>query len=698
MTRLITAAEIPRFAGDLGGLEEAVSAIKVHGQAVEDDGYEVHATFQGIGPHYRAAEAEDLLATSHTVREAADDIGLAMRELAAELHVYAAHARTIDNTLRVLQDRATALPHGTPADELEPAVIEEDQAIRRELQYALREFGDVESRTAARINELLPGGRGPAAWENFTRDLPVGQFLELARKPVLTQADLRRLNDLLDSHSDDPYFAAAVVDHLGVEGLLDLSQRMAYYHNPVLGPPISGIRQGLANTLATALHVPEDLRDVPPEDPAFLAWLATPDGRRWNKVMQETREYGMREHTAPEPFTGQEQPTGRYGYHSLLTFLEYADQPYAGQYLDGIVADIVAHQETAPGFDIDRNGLTPAGSLLDRTLELSARDPAAAAMILDPDRSGQLDFALERAAAADTAFGLLGGDAPAHSQGTANAIQAAATGIPVGTAVPPGASPPNETNARIAQHMMDRVAAGETSPAMAPQLGNVAAYYIGDFNHAINKAPLPLHEHGLMELRGSDSQRYAETILRNLGKDPHAYTALMEAQQTYALLTVDFAFDPNTDVSDHYRAGIVEQGAASAGHVVGILTEERANAAYESELDPNLHKDKRLTQNVFTSVSDGFTGRIPFISTAMANEMIDVNEALYASREQEQLENAESAAREVSDDGKTYIKETYASAAKVMAENMSYGAEVDANLDQARLRSFAESGFNNGSA
>jgi hypothetical protein len=373
MTRLITAAEIPRFAGDLGGLEEAVSAIKVHGQAVEDDGYEVHATFQGIGPHYRAAEAEDLLATSHTVREAADDIGLAMRELAAELHVYAANARMIDNTLRVLQDRATALPHGTPADELEPAVIEEDQAIRRDLQYAVQEFGDVERRTAARINELLPGGRGPAAWENFTRDLPVGQFLDLARKPVLTQADLRRLNDLVESHSDDPYFAAAVVDHLGVEGLLDLSQRMAYYHNPVLGSPITGIRRGLANTLATALTVPEDLRDAPPEDPAFRAWLATPDGRRWTKVMQETREYGMREHTAPEPFTGQEQPTGRYGYHSLLTFLEYADQPYAGQYLDGIVADIVAHQETAPGFDIDRTGLTPAGSLLDRTLELSAR-------------------------------------------------------------------------------------------------------------------------------------------------------------------------------------------------------------------------------------------------------------------------------------------------------------------------------------
>jgi hypothetical protein len=137
--------------------------------------------------------------------------------------------------------------------------------------------------------------------------------------------------------------------------------------------------------------------------------------------------------------------------------------------------------------------------------------------------------------------------------------------------------------------MMDRVAAGETVPAMAPQLGNVAAYYIGDFNHAIYEAPLPLHEHGLSLGNGQ-----AEAVLRTLGKDPHAYVALMEAQQTYALLTVDYAFDPKTDVSDHYRAGIVEQGAASAGHVVGILTEERANAAYESELDPNLHKNNNV--------------------------------------------------------------------------------------------------------
>jgi hypothetical protein len=236
--------------------------------------------------------------------------------------------------------------------------------------------------------------------------------------------------------------------------------------------------------------------------------------------------------------------------------------------------------------------------------------------------------------------------------------------------------------------MMDRVAAGETTAAMAPQLGNVAAYYIGDFNHAINKAQLPQYEHNI-EL----GQHEAEAALRHLGKDAQAYTALMEAQQAYALVTVDYAFDPGTDVSDHKRSQMLHEGAFAGGRVAGILTSERAGAAYEDELDPSLHEKKRLTQNMLTSISDTVTLNTPMFSTAFANEMVAVNEALYAPQEAAHHENARVAAEEIERQGKLAIKDAYTTAASVMADHLDYGAELDAAVDRSVLGRHVENGF-----
>jgi hypothetical protein len=696
MTQLITAAEIPRYTGSLEHLEQAIASIDRDGRAIADDSTQLHATFQGLGAHYQAAEAEDLLASTAPVRDLGDEIGRATTDLVSTLRVYAAEVRAIDHTLRTLQDRATALPAATPADELEPHVIAASQQIRYELGRAIAQFSDIEHAAAQRINALLPVGAGRPGWDRSSSSAAVDQFLALAGQPFLSRTDLAQLNALLEVHSDNPLFAQQVLEELGVEGLLALSERLGYSFNPALGVSSGDIetaRQGLANTLATASAIPSHLSHLPPEDPAFQAWLGTKAGQRWNALMEQTKQYGMQPRTK-EYGLGHEVRTGEYGYHDLLTFMERADRPFGGQYLDGIVGDIIAGQEHAPGFDISRDGFRQGGSLLDRTLDLSSRDPAAAALILDPDRStGHLDFALQRAAMADNfvgPFGITG--LPGHSQGLANALQAAATGLPVGTPIPPDAPPPNEINARIAQNLMDRVAAGETGSSLNPALGNVAALYIGDFNHAMYEAPLPQHEHHL-----TMNQDQAEAILRNLGSDPHAYMALMEAQQAYALVTVDYAFNPDTTISDHLRPQILDRGATAGGHVMGVLTEARAQAAYESELDPNLHKDKRLTQHLLTSVSDTLTLNAPVISTAMANEMVAVNDALYASREREQLENAQAAADEISRSGRHAAKETYASAVDVIAEHMDYGAELDANMNKSHLRELVEGGYGNGS-
>jgi hypothetical protein len=96
MTTLITAAQIPRYTGSLQHLEGAITAIERSGHAIAEDGGHLHTTFQGLGAHYQAAEAPDLLLSTSPVRDLGEEVGWATADLVRALREYVAEVRVVD--------------------------------------------------------------------------------------------------------------------------------------------------------------------------------------------------------------------------------------------------------------------------------------------------------------------------------------------------------------------------------------------------------------------------------------------------------------------------------------------------------------------------------------------------------------------------------------------------------------------------
>ncbi|WP_103504394.1 hypothetical protein [Streptomyces sp. SM14] len=684
-------AGIPHYTGDLGELERATTELARLGRAIDRDGTQVHATFQGIQEYYDAPEAPELLSSTEPVRDMGALVGEAFDRLGSLLAEYTSTTRVLDDRLTVLRERAARLP--STGDFVTVAATggpSEHDLVAEEVAATVAEYRRAEQYTVDRVRGLLDL-RGPAHAEHRAAMGAAHRFLELADQRYLTPAEIAELDAILEAHSGDAAFALYTMDRLGVEGLLDLAARVEIpgerdHHRSPMGPTLTdSTRAGLGDILAVATRVPPHLRDVPPEDPRFITWLASPAGRRWERWTLGVQLRGGRTETAPSPYSfAGDQPTGRYGYHDVLALMEKARQPFGAQFMDSVVGDIVSREQRDSTFR--PAGMPPSDrSLLDVALGISAKNPAAAAMILDPERGNTLDYALMRAGVLAAAEGAYGGAPSAdRNTGLARAMEAAATGLPSGLDIPEYAPPPNETNARVAQHLVNHTL-NETLPkTLTPTVANVAALYIGDINHAMIGAEVPQFEHGLDLDRAS-----SEHLLRVLSKDPAGADVLLNAQLVYVGVTAEYFASDHTGISPEYRTEAFNNAAESGGRVAGIIASEKAEHAFQEISKPDAENMKRFTQHLLTGVSDATIGQIPGFGTASANEMIKINDALWKDHEAQTGKDAATAARSIENITRESIKVAYANTGTTIYES----ATNDARIDQGATKSRAQSGF-----
>lgn len=103
---MINPGAIPQVPGDLDALAAHAAALQATGAGFADTGARVHATFQGLAPHYAAPEAGLLFATTQPVATVSADIGEDVTAIGAALASYVETVRPIKARLEALRGQA----------------------------------------------------------------------------------------------------------------------------------------------------------------------------------------------------------------------------------------------------------------------------------------------------------------------------------------------------------------------------------------------------------------------------------------------------------------------------------------------------------------------------------------------------------------------------------------------------------------
>ncbi|NJQ04761.1 alpha/beta hydrolase [Streptomyces lonarensis] len=164
---LIRTTEIPVFSGNLETLQEATRRLGQDADDIYSSGDSLHLTFQGIGNHYSAPEAADLLATTVPVRESGESVRQSVTRVALAVDDYARDAQTISARLDALRTRAAEIP-SVPEDDPDFARHErESEEIRGDVAVLVADFARMEEETVRTINSALPYGQDhgmPGPW------------------------------------------------------------------------------------------------------------------------------------------------------------------------------------------------------------------------------------------------------------------------------------------------------------------------------------------------------------------------------------------------------------------------------------------------------------------------------------------------------------------------------------------------------
>ncbi|MBL1081522.1 hypothetical protein JK359_05925 [Streptomyces actinomycinicus] len=251
---------------------------------------------------------------------------------------------------------------------------------------------------------------------------------KLGRGGHLSAKQLAELERAFRDNADDEAFSRTLLDDLGPEGTLRLTNRLNDLLHPRDGQTGPGLRSyaviesGLADTLATATrHTDSD-------------WY-----RQWRAGM---RDAGVERYTTAAQG---ERLDRAVGYQSLVTLMR-AGHGYAPAMLEDLTDDMIAAEQRHPGIWQTKGGYAGrrdgwfANDPVDGALGLMSRDPGAAAHYLSSD--AHMRYLMTERDWNVTLHEQDGPKAPRYTAGPdaddragfGAALQAAATGIdPSGT-------------------------------------------------------------------------------------------------------------------------------------------------------------------------------------------------------------------------------------------------------------------------
>ncbi|CAL9299626.1 hypothetical protein [Streptomyces sp. SudanB182_2057] len=410
-----------------------------------------------------------------------------------------------------------------------------------------------------------------------------------------SEADYRELRRLFHDNSGDTAFSRTVLDELGAEGTLQLSNSLgslAHYDDKQHSGQYLDIQKGLATTLATATQDP---------DSAF-----------YKSFREDMRKAGA-ERFKVDGLSSIPDEKVR-GYQSLVTLMQQG-KGYNGQFLKD-TADDIRHAEES----YRPKGNNPTESFwglrdqfsgkdrgwfandpLDGVLGIMSHDPKVSTEYLDPSRNDNLEYLLHgrnwdtvvdhyATPPGGTTVGIpvLTEDGDVR-KGFGAALEAAATGQTPGEYHPIGRH--TEPQARILQHTINTLYtdkhAQELPKGLLAPLAHVMTSYTPDthetYAESSSKYDIDWDSEGSVwsDKDGAHlavgHQRLA-AVMRGIADDPEAFGHLYGAEQQYAHHVLETIPADAGDKTIHDR--IVESSRAM-GSYDGI----RSDIIYDERFD-----------------------------------------------------------------------------------------------------------------
>ncbi|MER6240356.1 DUF6571 family protein [Streptomyces clavifer] len=374
----------------------------------------------------------------------------------------------------------------------------------------------------------------------------------------VSAADMAEFQRSVRDNSHDKAFSQTLLNGLGPDGLMKVNTKLndrAFDSDTKHRGQYQDIQRGLANTIATATKVPGSVKDAPPGSPAFKKWVESGDGTFYREWTDKLDKAGT------ENFGSGTQPL--YGYQSLVSLMQHADQPYDDQFLYDMGDDLIALDKESPNYFTQwgafRDGVET--DPLDGLLGVMSKNPDAATAFFDPDGNGsggdhvdnnhlaylagQGEDARKWPELHVTGYGVTTMDDPTSRIGLGLALEAATTGREPGSE---GASfgHHSEAQARVMQEtisVLDQGSKGDTVPQnLKVPLGRALSDYTVD-THAILSGTAPGSPTGLDEISGrgdesgiTSSKHSLLRVMRGVSDAPYGETADGEPVLVYDLL------------------------------------------------------------------------------------------------------------------------------------------------------------------
>ncbi|MBT2428956.1 hypothetical protein J7F02_25840 [Streptomyces sp. ISL-112] len=381
----------------------------------------------------------------------------------------------------------------------------------------------------------------------------------------VSDADLAEMDRAMRDQAGDKVFAQSLLNKLGPEGLVGLSDVMSDRERD--GGSFAGqytkLLGGLANTVATATQVPGSMADAGPGSAKYQAWLNSPDGAFYKNFTEGLKEAGAKNYDS--------KTNPLYGYRPFVEMMTRADQPFDDQFLNQLGHDMIAAEKDNRAIFEQWGGNHREGraDALDSLLGVMSKNPDAATAFFDPKMEhGQahLDYLVGNGDDArewpklNTVAGprLIIEDDPLSRHGLGLALEVGATGNEPGAPLgKPG--PHSEGQARVMQGIiaaLDQGTKGDTVPeALKVPLGRVLNDYTAD-THAILGGYAPGSPSGLDDVEGSGESASITNgkasllrVMRGVsdgvagedadGNPIRVFDALYEAQRQYAVEYLD---------------------------------------------------------------------------------------------------------------------------------------------------------------
>ncbi|MEW1723030.1 hypothetical protein [Streptomyces sp. NPDC093109] len=428
----------------------------------------------------------------------------------------------------------------------------------------------------------------------------------------VSPADLDELQRSFRDNSGDKAYSQTLLNRLGPDGVIQLTNSLnglAYDSDKRNKARYLELQGGLANTMATATHVPGSVKDMPPGSKAFENWLASDDGTFYRKWTERLDAYGTKNYGS--------NTNPLYGYQSLAGMMEQSDKKFDDQFLYQLTDDLIAAEKTHPGiftaWGPGHDGIR--ADAVDVVLGVMSRNPDAATAFFDPAGNGSGDSHVDNnhlqylAGSGDdtrewpkhvfTGAAVTQMDDPLSRTGLGAALEAAATGhvplAPGQEALPTLTHTPERT--RVMNGIIGTLDQGTTTEVhenLRTPIARALAEYTPDTHEILGgldgEYPKNMGE-GYFHDANDPEQAHLATpvdslvhVMRGLSEDPEAYATMHKAESRY--IDVELAKLPEGSMGYSESVPVSKAGAALGAYTAireDMFNDERASAYTEAD-------------------------------------------------------------------------------------------------------------------